>query len=84
MSNLMKVVGVLLILVSINGCTDNQGTVEVLTANGYTKISTLGYGVFACSDTDIFATKFTAISPNGTRVSGTVCKGLLKGKTIRF
>ena len=67
-----------------SGCTDARGTREVLKKNGYTNISTDGYSWFGCGEGDLWRTKFHADSPSGDRVNGIVCKGLLKGKTIRF
>jgi len=79
-------VGVTLLVGSIllTGCTDVKKTEKVLETQGYTKVDAGGYAWFMCSDNDTFATSFKATSPNGTRVSGAVCSGLLKGHTIRF
>lgn len=66
------------------GCTNPEGAEKVLKDQGYTNIVITGYRCFSCGEEDSFATGFTATSPNGTQVSGTVCEGFLKGKTIRF
>jgi hypothetical protein len=71
-------------LVFVSACSDPSGASKVLRDNGYTNITTTGYRFFACSERDIFSTGFVAKSPNGTTVTGAVCEGLLKGKTIRF
>ena len=68
----------------LSGCSDAGKATQTLKNQGYTNISTDGYAWFMCSEQDTFATKFYATSPNGTRVSGAVCSGFLKGNTIRF
>ena len=68
----------------LSGCTKPESAREILSSNGYTRIEITGYNYFSCGDSDTFKTGFTAISSNGTRVSGTVCSGWLKGSTIRF
>lgn len=66
------------------GCTDGAGAKRLLEANGYKDINITGYSVWSCSEDDIYSTGFTATSPSGSRVSGAVCGGVLKGRTIRF
>ncbi len=43
-----------------------------------------GYSFFACGKDDTFSTQFTATNAQGQTVTGTVCSGWLKGKTVRF
>ena len=63
---------------------DGETAERILKSNGYTEISTGDHSMFSCPD-DFYATKFTAKSPNGTKVKGVVCSGLLfKDNTIRF
>jgi hypothetical protein len=58
---------------------------KVLIQNGYYPISVGGYGWFECGDGDYYRTKFTAYNQDSTSiVTGCVCEGFLKGKTIRF
>lgn len=81
----MKVFLVVLALVSLCGCTRPDNAREVLEAQGYTDITITGYKFFGCaSKEDFFRTGFVATSPNGTRVEGVVCEGLLKGATVRI
>jgi len=81
-----KMKNILLIAVTILvvGCTDTKGTTEALKDEGLTPVKVGGYGFFACSEEDFFATKFIATRANGRTVDGVVCKGIFKGKTIRF
>lgn len=66
-------------------CTNPEGAKKALLDAGYTNVKTGGYDPFACGENDFYATKFSATSPNGKRkVTGCVCQGVLKGKTIRL
>lgn len=65
-------------------CTDSDGAKRHLSALGFTEIETDGYRFFGCGQEDGWRTGFTAVSPNGTRVSGVVCDGMFKGATVRF
>lgn len=76
---------VLVVSLIMYGCQSPKTAKRVLTENGYTQIEITGYKWFACDDkSDAFSTGFTAVSPYGKKVSGTVCGGFLKGNTIRF
>jgi hypothetical protein len=67
------------------GCTNDSKATSVLAAQGYTNIQTTGYNFMACSKGDFYNTGFSAKSPTGQQINGTVCSGLLfKGSTIRF
>lgn len=81
----MKKVIVLLLAVMLVGCTDSSTAKRVLQSQGFTDVRITGYKAFACSGDDTTSTGFTATSPNGTRVRGAVCGGLLfKNSTIRL
>lgn len=71
-------------LVITNRGGDMSSATKTLRQNGYTNVQTHGYGFFECSQNDKFATKFSATSPSGYYVTGTVCSGFFKGSTIRF
>ena len=78
----MMLVGCICLL---SGCTDAPKATSVLTAQGYQNIRITGYNWMACSKGDFYHTGFSAKSPNGTQVNGTVCSGLLfKGSTVRL
>ena len=63
--------------------TDPVGAQRTLIAQGYTGITVGGFGWF--QGDDWYSTKFKAISPNGTPVSGVVTSGLIaKGHTVRL
>lgn len=74
----------LTIALLVCGCTNSSGAKKTLEAQGYKHITITGYRPFRCSDDDSFQTGFQAESPNGGWVSGTVCEGVLKGKTVRL
>jgi len=66
------------------GCTDEAKSAEVLDNQGFTNVSFNGYSWFSCSQQDQFHTAFCADNPNGKRVCGVVCCGLLKACTVRW
>lgn len=80
----LTIAAVLVAAVSLSACTAPNQAKRILEAQGYTNVETGGYGLFKCGQDDAFATNFTATSPSGTTVSGTVCSGWFKGSTIRF
>lgn len=69
---------------ALTACTSEESAVKALTSAGYSDITITGYGWFDCSEDDTFATRFKAKGPTGQAVEGTVCKGMLKGSTIRL
>lgn len=72
-------------MLCLGGCTNESKTVEALENAGYTKIQTKGYSLFGCGENDgMYHTKFEATNPNGKRVKGTVCCGMMTGCVIRF
>lgn len=69
----------------LSACTDKDGATRALREAGLTPVQVGGHGWFACDGkSDTFATRFTAINAQGATVTGTVCSGWLKGKTIRY
>lgn len=63
---------------------DPKGAEQALLDANYHPIELGGFRILACSHGDLYATEFTAYSPDSSRVvSGVVCKGLFKGSTIR-
>ena len=72
------------LLLLLSGCTNQGRALRTLTDAGYSNIELGGYGWFACSEDDTFATVFQATGPSGKPVKGTVCNGFFKGATIRF
>ena len=84
MKNILKVGLILGLVVLLNGCTDKDGTLEVLKKQGYTHITTDGYAFFGCAKDDTFHTKFYAKSPSGSDVEGVACSSWFKGITLRF
>lgn len=74
----------LLCVVAI-GCTNKDGAEKALKQAGYHPIKLGGYGLFDCSEDDVFRTRFKAYSQDSTMiVEGCVCQGIFKGKTIRI
>lgn len=80
------IVILLTVLLCCVSCTDEEGARKALLDAGYKPISVGGYDAFAGSKGDTYVTKFKAYSPNdSTRiVTGVVCRGVLKGSTIRL
>ena len=82
----MKALTIILIAALFTSCTNREGAIEALKDAGYKgpyKVG--GYAIFGCSQDDFYSTNFSAFSPDSTRVvSGCVCQGLFKGKTIRL
>lgn len=75
----------LIALVLLAGCTQPDKAADLLKRQGYTDVEITGYRFWSCSDDDLFHTGFTAKSPAGQPIAGTVCAGwLFKGATIRF
>lgn len=66
------------------GCTSETEATRALSGAGYSDIKMTGYRPFLCDEKDTLSTGFEATGPNGNRVSGAVCSGILKGATIRF
>lgn len=78
-------VAVFVLIMTVLTPTNEGGSTEALKDAGYHPIEVGGYAWFTCSDRDVFATKFKAYSPDSTRVvTGAVCQGIFKGKTIRL
>ena len=77
----------LAILVVFTNCTNgsdfDKGKAQ-LENQGYTKVKDTGYSWMCCSDSDMFASGFTAFDKNGNKQAGCICSGFLKGITIRF
>lgn len=78
------VVVILFFVVRMRGCTNEENTMKVLQQNGYKDITITGYRWGMGDGNDFYVTGFEATSPSGSRVSGAVCSGLLKGSVIRF
>ncbi len=72
------------LLMNISGCSSSESAQRILAEQGYTNIHITGYTLFGCSEDDAYHTGFNAVSPNGTKVTGVVCSGILKSSTIRL
>lgn len=82
---MMRKLAPVIILSFVAACTSESKTESALKNAGYTDIEVGGWAVAACSDDDMYSTKFRATAPNGSRGSGVVCCGLLtKACTVRF
>lgn len=82
----MKLLIAAIIAVVLLACTDTERTVALLESQGYTNVTTEGYGMFSCGR-DETCTKFTATNPMGRQVTGVVgCgyTGCSKACTVRF
>ena len=78
-----KLMVVAIMALSLTGCT-NSGAKLTLEQQGYKNVKLTGYRIMACSDDDAFHTGFQAVTSAGATVTGTVCEGWFKGKTIRL
>jgi hypothetical protein len=68
-----------------NGCTDAPNATRILTQQGYKDITITGWSPFSCAKDDDLHTGFSATSPGGYKVTGTVCSGyFFKASTIRL
>ena len=80
-----NIILIAVIAVAATSCTNKEGATEALKDAGYHPIKVGGYAFFGCGKEDFYHTKFEAYSSDSTRiVTGQVCEGLLKGKTIRI
>ena len=66
------------------GCDRPESAAKALEDAGYSDIHLSGYAFFSCERDDTFATRFVAKGPTGRDVSGAVCEGIFKSKTIRL
>ncbi len=72
-----------LLSVGLTACSDRDSALRALSAQGFTNINAGGWAMFGCDEKDQFHTSFTATGPTGVPVHGVVCKGFLKGSTVR-
>lgn len=86
MQQLIKLLSLILLIGLASSCTNKKGAIQALEAHGFKRPYKIGgYGFFACSEDDVYATRFSAYSQDSTKVvSGCVCQGIFKGKTVRI
>ncbi len=72
--------------VALSGCTVSpQDSQDALGAYGFHDAKLGGISPFGCdSKSDGWSRTFIATGPTGARVEGVICKGLLKGSTVRI
>lgn len=76
---------IVFLILFIQGCTVSlSDSYNALESAGFKNIQLGSYDIFTCGHDDNFSRKFTATNVNGRKVSGTLCKGFLKGTTIRY
>jgi len=80
----MKSLFLLVVAIVLVSCTDVKGATEAVKNTGLTPVAVGHYGLFSCSEKDIWSTKFVAKRADGTLVKGVVCRGFFKGSTVRF
>ncbi|MCC0807539.1 hypothetical protein FPV16_15095 [Methylobacterium sp. W2] len=85
----MRVILALAPFLLLAGCTDAEGTRDVLEAGGYSNVQIVprsNWLVSSCGERDSYATHFTAQGPTGIPVEGVVCSqgSWGKGATIRI
>lgn len=84
LTGLVIVVLLGIVFITPLACTSEDSSKDVLERAGYRDVEVGGYGWFACSTDDKYATKFRAKNPQGQVVEGVVCCGLWKSCTVRF
>ena len=76
------------ILAAYVGCQsqmfDKEGAKIALTNSGFKPVELGGYAWFAGDRTDIFATKFKAVTARGDTVTGVFTKSLFGGSALHF
>ena len=72
-----------MLIITPVACTSGDSARAALDSAGYSDITLGDYAWFECSDSDTFATRFTATNPAGKRTTGVVCCGLAKACTVR-
>lgn len=76
---------IILLFLILGACTNKKGATDALLDSSYHPIEVGGYGWFDCGEDDWYATRFKAYNQDSSRiVTGCVCQGLFKGKTIRL
>lgn len=83
----MKIASLALVAIAASAlvaCSDPDNARHALEGAGYSDIEMGGWEPLWCGQDDDFTTTFTAKAPNGAKVSGAVCSGLMNGATIRF
>lgn len=66
------------------GLSDKTGAEKTLVEAGYTPVSYEGHRIFGCGKGDLFRDSFKVKNQQGGTTEVTVCKGILKGSTVRF
>ncbi len=57
---------------------------KVFDAYGFTNAKVGDHSWFGCGNDYTYSHEFTAVSPRGVEVSGTICCGISKGCTLKF
>lgn len=84
----MKNLVLLITSVLLASCGVNPNDAErVLKAQGMKDVKIGGYAIWGCAsgkNGDSFASSFSATAQDGSKVTGVICSGLLKGYTVRY
>lgn len=73
----------LVLVLGASGCTHQKSAIKALDAAGYSRVELTGAAWWCCNGST-FSDGFRAVGPTGVPVEGCVCRGLLKGSTIRL
>jgi hypothetical protein len=85
MKKLMTVILVVLGMMLLPACANESDSRDALQKAGFTQIEITGWEPFSCGKDDSWSTGFRATNPQGQKVDGVVCCGLVfKSCTIRF
>lgn len=81
----LRILALASVVVGLAGCTVSEPrATSAVEAMGFSDVKLGGPSLFGCSDKDTFTRTFTATAANGKRVHGVICKGLMKGATVRL
>jgi len=72
----------LVLVLCASGCTATKSATRALDSAGYRDVTFTGSAWWCCNGS-WFSDGFRAVGPTGIPVEGCVCRGLLKGSTIR-
>lgn len=82
----MRLILAAALALALCSCDDPQGAERTARQMGFHDVQAHGYPwLFSgCADSDVWATKFTAVNADGMAVSGVVCRGWFKRSTVRL
>ncbi len=79
-------IAMIFFIVAIGGgfSVSTERVQKVFDAYGFTNAKVGDRSWFGCGNDYTYSHEFTAVSPRGVEVSGTICCGISKGCTLKF